>query len=195
MSLELTGAWVNECRELPKAVIDGLTHRVGRYPTKSHGGPSWHGIILDSNPCDSDHWYYNLAEGKNKPTGRYGWDFFKQPGGVLEVPVEEVPEQMPEANGFLNACSKWWRTNPKAENLKNLPTGYYEQLLGGKQLDWIRCYAQGRYTYVQEGNPVWPEYNDTQMTTDLEFDSRVPVQVGIDFGLTPAAIFGQKMRI
>ena len=29
LSLELTGAWVNECRELPKAVIDGLTHRVG----------------------------------------------------------------------------------------------------------------------------------------------------------------------
>lgn len=193
LSLELTGAWVNECRELPKAVIDGLTHRVGRYPTKSHGGPTWHGIILDSNPCDSDHWYYNLAEGKNKPTGKYGWDFFKQPGGVIEVPTEEVPEDMPEANGFLNACSKWWRTNPKAENLKNLPAGYYEQLLGGKQLDWIRCYAEGKYTYVQEGNPVWPEYNDAQMCTDLEFDNRVPVQVGLDFGLTPAAVFAQRM--
>jgi hypothetical protein len=34
LSLELTGAWCNEARELPKAVIDGLTHRVGRYPTK-----------------------------------------------------------------------------------------------------------------------------------------------------------------
>ena len=40
LSLELTGAWVNEARELPKAVIDGLTHRVGRYPVKSDGGPS-----------------------------------------------------------------------------------------------------------------------------------------------------------
>ena len=37
LSLELTGAWVNECRELPKAVIDGLTHRVGRYPTQNDG--------------------------------------------------------------------------------------------------------------------------------------------------------------
>ena len=33
LSMELTGAWVNEARELPKAVVDGLTHRVGRYPT------------------------------------------------------------------------------------------------------------------------------------------------------------------
>ena len=40
LSLELTGAWVNECRELPKAVIDGLTHRVGRFPTKANGGAS-----------------------------------------------------------------------------------------------------------------------------------------------------------
>ena len=38
LSLELTGAWVNEAKELPKAVIDGLTHRVGRYPTKRDGG-------------------------------------------------------------------------------------------------------------------------------------------------------------
>ena len=32
LSLELTGAWINEARELPKAIIDGLTHRVGRFP-------------------------------------------------------------------------------------------------------------------------------------------------------------------
>jgi len=62
LSLELTGAWVNECRELPKAVIDGLTHRVGRYPTKADGGASWHGIILDTNSMDDDHWYYKAAE-------------------------------------------------------------------------------------------------------------------------------------
>ena len=41
LSLELTGAWVNEARELPKQVIDGLTHRVGRYPSKADGGPTW----------------------------------------------------------------------------------------------------------------------------------------------------------
>lgn len=44
LSLELTGAWVNEARELPKAVIDGLTHRVGRYPSKADGGPTWRGL-------------------------------------------------------------------------------------------------------------------------------------------------------
>ena len=32
LSLELTGAWINEAREIPKAIVDTLTGRVGRYP-------------------------------------------------------------------------------------------------------------------------------------------------------------------
>jgi len=193
LSLELTGAWVNECRELPKAVIDGLTHRVGRFPTKADGGPTWHGVIMDTNPPDSDHWYYVTAHDKDRPKGKYAWDFFEQPGGVIEVPLEAVPEEMPEAQGYLYSAGRWWKTNPKAENLGNLPQGYYEQLLGGKNLDWIRCYAEGKYTYVQEGKAVWPEYQDSLMATDLEPTPGIPVQVGLDFGLTPAAVFAQRM--
>ncbi len=192
LSLELTGAWVNECRELPKAVIDGLTHRVGRFPTRSDGGPTWHGVIMDTNPMDDDHWYYRLAE-KERPTGKYAWEFFRQPGGVVEVPLEEVPDDMPEAQGLTRQAGRWWRTNEKAENVKNLVSGYYDQLLGGKNLDWIQCYGQGKYTFVQEGKPVWPEYNDEMMSAELSVDPTVTLQVGLDFGLTPAAIFGQKM--
>ena len=33
LSLELTGVWVNEARELPKSIIDACTMRVGRFPT------------------------------------------------------------------------------------------------------------------------------------------------------------------
>ena len=193
LSMELTGAWVNEARELPKAVVDGLTHRVGRYPTKADGGPTWRGVWMDTNPMDSDHWWYRLAE-KEPMKGKYAWKFFNQPGGVLEVTKEELPEN-PEANGFVFSCGKWWQTNPKAENLKNLPSGYYEQTMLGKNLDWVRCYAQGVYTYVQEGKPILPEYDDAIMTEDfIEPDPNVPIQIGLDFGLTPAAVFGQKLN-
>ena len=192
LSLELTGAWVNEARELPKAIIDGLTHRVGRFPSKADGGPTWRGVIMDTNPPDDDHYWYRLAE-KDTPTGRFKWEFFRQPGGVLEVPLEELPEDMPEAQGYTHQAGKWWQTNPQAENLKNLPNGYYDQLLGGKNLDWIRCYAKGEYTFVQEGRPVWPEYNDAMMADDLEPLENLPVHVGLDFGLTPAAVFAQRL--
>ena len=192
LSMELTGAWVNEARELPKAVIDGLTHRVGRYPTKADGGSSNRFIIMDTNPMDDDHWWYRLAE-KEKMKGKFAWKFFKQPGAVEEVVQEGLPEN-PEANGFVFSSGKWWMQNPNAENKKNLTAGYYEQTLLGKNLDWIRCYAQGKYTYVQEGKPVMSEYDDTLMTEDyIEPDIQYPIQVGVDFGLTPAAIFGQKL--
>jgi len=82
--------------------------------------------------------------------------------------------------------------NPSAENKVHLPSGYYEQLLGGKNADWIRCYAEGKYTFVQEGRPVWPEYDDDMMSGDVTYDPQYPLQIGVDFGLTPAAIFGQR---
>ena len=90
LSLEITGAWCNECRELPKAVIDGLTHRVGRYPTKADGGATWYGIWMDTNPPDSDHWFHTVSE-KTPITGKYAWNFFRQPGGVLQAAPDELP--------------------------------------------------------------------------------------------------------
>ena len=190
LSLELTGAWCNEARELPKAVVDGLTHRVGRYPTKQDGGPTWYGIWMDTNPPDADHWWHDLAE-KNPIGGKYPWTFFRQPGGVLMANPDELPEN-PEAQDYQFSAGKWWQVNPNAENRNNLPPGYYQQLLGGKNLDWIRCYAQGMYTFVQEGRPVWPEYDDELMSGDAELDPYYPIQIGVDFGLTPAAVFGQR---
>jgi hypothetical protein len=42
------------------------TQRVGRYPSLRVGGPSWTGIIMDTNPPDDDSWWYKLAE-EDKP--------------------------------------------------------------------------------------------------------------------------------
>lgn len=112
---------------------------------------------------------------------------------MIDVSLEELPEEMPEAQGYTHQAGKWWMTNPSAENLKNLPRGYYDQLLGGKNLDWIKCYAEGKYTFVQEGRPVWPEYNDAMMVADVQPEPGVPVHVGLDFGLTPAAVFAQRL--
>jgi len=194
LSLELTGAWINEARELPKAIVDGLTHRVGRYPVQSDGGPTWRGIWMDTNPMDDDHWWWRLAEGGESPGGKFAWKFHRQPPGVLEVEEKDLPDN-PEFNGFVRSAGKWWMTNPGCENLNNLPEGYYEQLVGGKRLDWIRCYAKGEFTYVQEGRPITPEYDDDMMSIDgLVYDPALPLQIGLDFGLTPAAVFGQRGR-
>jgi len=190
LSLELTTSFVSEARELPKAVIDGITHRVGRYPTKRDGGATWHGLWMDTNPMDSDHWYHLMAE-QTDMRGKHAWKFFKQPPGVIEVSPDKLPEN-PEANDHTFAAGKWWKVNSKAENLNNLPAGYYQQMLPGKNLDWIQCYAAGQYTFVKEGKSVWEEYNDQIMSGVVEYQDSLPLIIGLDFGLTPAAVIGQK---
>ena len=185
LSLELTGGFVDEARELPKAVVDGLTSRVGRYPTKRHGGCPWRGVWMSTNPMDSDHWWPHIAE-KNPIRGKFPWKFFKQPGGVVEATKEH--------DGNIFAAGKYWINNPEAENVNNLPIGYYEQQLAGKTLDWIQCYAGAQYVYVQDGRPVWPEFSDSMMSSDIEIEPGWPVHIGLDFGLTPAAVFGQRMQ-
>jgi len=192
LSLELTGAWVNEARELPKAVIDGLTHRVGRYPSKADGGPTWRGVWMDTNSMEDDHWWYVVSKKEPLPKGRFAWKFFEQPAGVEEINKEVLPE-MPEANGFIFSAGSWWHESDKAENLDNLPSGYYTQILAGKTKDWIRCYGQARYTFVQDGKAVWSEYDDSSMAMELlEAQPGTPIIVGLDFGLTPAAVFCQR---
>ena len=77
--------------------------RHGRYPSAMEGGCSWHGMIGDTNAPEHGHWYYNLAE-NDKPKG---WDFFKQPGGVLRQGLKP--------DGKVN-----WVPNAFAENINNL---------------------------------------------------------------------------
>jgi hypothetical protein len=172
LSLELTGAWMNEVREMPKSIIDGVGDRVGRYPPVRDGGCAWRGVIGDSNAPDTDHWIYRMAE-EEKPTG---WDFFKQPGGLIE-----------RGGKFLE--------NPQAENLENIEPHYYLSRMAGKSLDHIRVYYCAQYGYVQEGKPVIPEYVDALHCSNeiIEPNPRLILYIGLDFGLTPAAVFGQKM--
>jgi hypothetical protein len=88
LSLELSGALVDEAREIPKSVIDALTGRVGRFPSKLQGGCSWSGITLISNPSDTESWLYKVCTDLPE-----GWAFFKQPSG--RGPDAENLENLP----------------------------------------------------------------------------------------------------
>ncbi len=176
LSMELTGAWVNEVREMPKSIVDGLSDCVGRFPRVAEGGCTWRGVIMDTNPPDDDHWIYNLAEIDYDVLDPAQWSVFKQPGGLLEVNGKFVP-------------------NPDAENLANLEPNYYMNRISGKNKDHIRVYYCSQYGMVMDGKPVIPEYVDAMHCTDTPIDPVIalPIAVGVDFGLTPAAIFEQRL--
>ncbi|MDW7774669.1 MAG: hypothetical protein SCH71_17440, partial [Desulfobulbaceae bacterium] len=135
---QVTGFWLNEVKELDKAVVDMADGRHGRYPSKMYGGPTWHGMIGDTNSPDDLHWFYKLAEEEKLED----WEFFTQPGGLIKV------------NGK-------WIPNPHAENLNNLPDGYYEKLMQGKDETWIAVNLGNQYGTVMAGKPVYQhQWND-----------------------------------
>lgn len=179
LSLELTGAWINEAREIPLAVVEGLTARVGRFPSAAMGGTSWSGIIADTNPPDSDHWWFKLAE-ETKPEG---YTFYRQPGGM-----DDAAENL----AWLNQTPETLVLDEADPIRRTAGQGYYRRLLAGKSEEWVSVYVDGQYGFVRDGKPVYPEFSDRAHCAEFELLEAQPIYVGIDFGLTPAATFAQR---
>jgi hypothetical protein len=104
-----------------------------------------------------------------------GWEFFKQPGGLIR-----------------DSADAPWRTNPDAENLANLPRDYYLKGAQGKDEDWIKVNLANEYGFVKDGKVVYPDYRDSVMCKEFELVKELGIWVGLDFGLTPAALIGQQ---
>ena len=180
LSLELTGVWINEARELSKKIVDAALSRTGRYPSKKDCSEiTWTGLIMDTNPPDDDHWWHNLAENV-KPKD---WDFFTQPGALDPVYNEkgDIVEYV---------------ANPHAENVKHQQLGYryWTRLLEGADPQWILVHVCGKYGSVFDGKPVYlGSYNDTfhASNTPLGLFRGRPIILGFDFGLTPACVICQ----
>jgi hypothetical protein len=78
LSLEVTGGWFNEAREIPWGIIDLFQTRVGRWPPHKQGGATWDGVWIDTNPPDEDSEFYRIFE-EDRPEG---YRLFRQPGGT-----------------------------------------------------------------------------------------------------------------
>tara|TARA_R110000787_G_scaffold126383_2_gene237690 strand:+ start:1663 stop:3180 length:1518 start_codon:yes stop_codon:yes gene_type:complete len=194
LSLELSGIWINEAREIPKSIIDACTMRVGRYPSMRDGGPTWTGVIADTNAPEEDHWWPIMAgevpipdhiskEESKMLVKPNNWKFYTQPSAMNEVKDDE---------GNIGS----YVSNPLAENKKNMMQNYYTNLLQGKTKSWIDVYVMNRLGSIQDGKPVYNMFNsDVHIAREeIPVADGVPLFIGLDFGLTPAAIFGQKVR-
>lgn len=144
LSLEITFAYLNELRELPKEALENVTSRLGRYPslttgTEATSPQAW----ADTNAFDNETWIYKKFI-ENKP---YNHEVFEQPPAIIN--------QVFASNQLVSA-----EVNPDAENLSNLPSEYYKGFIAGKSEDWVRVMIMRQYIPLQEGKPVYPEYND-----------------------------------
>lgn len=179
LSLDLTGAWINEAREVPWPIVDALQGRLGRYPPKNMGGPTWFGMWLDTNPPDTDSRWYKFFE---EEQWRASFDALLR-SGVL------APSTKPE--DFVGIFRQPSGLSDKAENMPNLPEAYYQRLAIGKTEEWIKVYIHGRYGYVSDDKSVFPEFNEQAHVREIDPVPGRTIYRGWDWGLTPACSLQQ----
>ena len=193
LSLECTGLFGNECRELHPEVVDGLLMRVNRFPSMKDGGATRGGALFDTNMPGADTWWSDKME--NPPEN---WSVFTQPPAVL--PIQEYLETYKdEPDPFLvakDALGAEYVINPAADNLKNLAKDYYQQTLSGKSEDFINVYLRCQFGRTLSGLPVFDQTfrASTHVAktpyTAIRSDN-YPLCIGMDMGRTPAAVIMQ----
>jgi hypothetical protein len=176
--LSLTGAWLNEMDTLHKDLFTYIFPRCGRYRTPGTPLGGWSGLIGDMNAPAEDNWVYDFAVNKNigltadelagyqKQFGpNFGLKFWRQPGGL----------------------------DPNAENLANLPDGYYERLQIGMAGQDVRRFVHNDFGAVSSGSPVYSQWRDERHCLDsIAPDKALAIHFGIDGGNTPAVVMLQK---
>ncbi len=165
LSLDLTGAYINEMREIPLQIVTATRSRCGRYPNGRRGRPTWWGVIADTNSFDSDHWIYQKFE-VEKPRG---WVMFSQPGGM--DPAAENKENLPPGyyEDMIDGNDPMW-VDIHVHNK-------YGPSREGKPV-FEKKFVDGFHVADEELMPL---------------RSRAyPVVIGMDFGRTPAAVLKQR---
>lgn len=172
LSLELTGAYFNEASTIPNSALEEVTGSIGRFPAiavKKEGSYYYHGIIYDTNAFSTYHPFYQRFYIDNNPSHA----FYVQPGGLLEYE------------------DKKFKPNLEAENLNNLPNGYYEQMSQGMSLEFVRTRICNKFGTYEVGKPVHPEFSEINMVNDLSIDFRFGIWLSHDFGGTNATLVAQ----
>lgn len=161
---EGTGAYPNEADLLSRDVLTYVNSRVGRYPSKLHGGCAWSGTILDFNAPDTDNWVYQAFVEEPPP----GWRFFRQPSGFS-----------PRAENLANLDGG---------------QAYYERRALGQPDWWVRRFVRNEWGYSREGKPVWQNFVDHRhvAASPLQPIPHRPLILGSDAGRTPALLIGQR---
>lgn len=184
LSLEITGAAINEAAEIKvPGFIKVLLSRC-RYPRADVAPITWKGVIMDYNPPPVDSWLWRMFE-KN-PDPRY--KLYEFPPAVIIHRDAADPED-----------PKLWRfePNPDAENVHNVADGmnYWLELAEDYRYDWpmLQRFVLGDYTYGGAGRPVFSNFSARRhVLPDRHPFRTVPLVIGFDFGLYTACSILQQ---
>jgi hypothetical protein len=179
LSMNLTGALVSECIEIDYDLMDDVAGRCGRYPMATDGGPTWFGIIADTNmPPEGTPWHSAMV------VPPVDWEVFTQPGGLTP-----------------NAENLDWLVQT-AETLR-LPIGhperhaqgrrYYERLARSNNQNWVKRYVHAEFGPDPSGTAVYAGSFRIKFhaVDNLEPHPNTTLYIGQDFGRDPWSIIMQ----
>lgn len=169
LSLQASFIIFDEFREIHPDIYNAAQGRVGRYPDK----------MMNLVGCKTSDGRSNaLLWGMTNPPDQ---DTFWEE--LLTNPPENVHVTI-QPSGLA----------PEADWTRFLPDDYYENLAHGKTEDWIDVYIHAKFGKSLSGQPVFRSFDRTTHVAKeplLPLQSQAPLLIGVDAGLTPAAVVGE----
>lgn len=176
LSLQASFGIMDEFREIHQDIYTAVQGRLGRYPSKLDNGV---GCVTEEKDEKGEFISNAHLWGQTNPPDMD--TFWEQ---VLSDPPSNVHVSI-QPSGL----------SPDADWLHCLPNDYYNNLAEGKTQDYIDVYIHAKFGKSLSGQPVHRAFDrgihiakrplvPIRSTTN-------PLIIGVDFGLTPAAVIGQ----
>lgn len=168
LSLQASFFIFDEFREIHPDIYNAAQGRIGRYPDKMMNGV---GCQTDDGEPNMHLWGMT-----NPPDMDTYWE------DLLTEPPENVHVTI-QPSGL----------SPEADWTKFLPDDYYDNLSQGKTEDWVDVYIHAQFGKSLSGQPVFRSFDRSVHVAKEELTpmlSDSPIIIGVDAGLTPAAVIG-----
>lgn len=166
LSVEYTGFWLSEFREIPLTLLTDIRSRAGRYPAIADVPPTHHGVIGESNfPIKGSEWH-DLMEVRMPD-----WlQVFKQPS-ALSAEAENKQFLAPGYYEELltDSTEAWQQAHIKCE---------YPESSDGQSV-FGKSFSRERHVAKQPLRPI------------VGITHGPPIILGVDQGRSPGALFCQ----
>lgn len=174
---EINAVGIDEADLQPPELLSFLSGRVGRFSELDPSLVVDPTIVMALNAPYIDNWVYPLA-------------FEKEFQDLMDPDLIEALNGRPLVEVFIQPGGR----EPNAENIHNLPKGYYpiQAGLNKHRPDYVARMIDNRPVPMQHGQPVNPQFDFQRHVRALEWDRSRMLVIGFDGGLTAAAVAGQR---
>ena len=174
---EINAVGIDEADLQPPDLLSFLSGRVGRFSELDPSLVVDPTIIMALNAPYIDNWTYALA-------------YEQELQDMFDPELAEALGDRPLVEVFIQPGGR----DPGAENLHNLPKGYYtiQASLNKHRPDYVARMIDNKPVPMQHGQPVYPQFDYGRHVRELQFDPKRMLIIGFDQGLTAAAVAMQR---